>query len=522
MENDFLNFSKEPEVITAINSEKILYSNKIQKMPSFLLKTERNIVITESAIYTFQNKKLKKTLKYDDIKALTFSSLSNELIIHRKEQYDFYYLCTDKIKLICAIIKAYEKNMKTPIVLCEIKEKSLKSYATSKKEKKKDANMSRMDKNKIIDTQTFLIDHEQKKILSRAQIVINSNTNNIFNLDLDNEDSNNGITKENFFDVIFYKGNDDISENDLDFINIIGKGKNSKIYLVKNSLNKEYYAVKSIDKNNVEEYNKNKIEKIVKNLNMDFLTNIKLCYETKNRIYFCFEFIQNENLFYHINSQNNNIDNINDINEDKIKFFSASIILALEYLHKNEIIYRNITPNNILISKEGYIKLTPFSLEQIFNIKENTDSNISKNEYTSPEAYNDKPNISSDFWNLGIIIYEMIYGIPPFFSLDKNDLKEMILNKEIKFPEKKNISENLKDLVEKLLKKNWEERLGKDGDVNEIKNHGFFKGFNFDEISNQKMESPFKPNLSEELKNNNSMELYNYEDLIKVELMNIK
>jgi len=514
MENDFLNFSKEPEVLAAINSEEILYSNKILKMNSILFKKERNLIITESAIYTFQNKKLKKTLEYKDIKALTFSSISNEFIIHRKNKYDFHYSCSDKIKLICAIIKAYDKAMQTPIVLCEIKEKSLKSYATSKKEKKKDANMSRMDKNKIIDTQTFLIDHEQKKILSKAKTIINNNTNNIFNLDLDNENNNNGISEEKFFDVIFYKGNDDISENDLDFINVIGKGTISKIYLVQNLLTKEYYAVKSMDKNDIKEYVKNKVEKIVKNLNMDLLTNIKLCFETKFRIYFCFEYIQNESLFYHINYNGS-------INEDKIKFFSASIILALEYLHKNDIIYRNITPNNILITKDGYIKLTPFSLEQIFNLKENIDINISKKEYTSPEAYNNNSNISSDFWNLGIIIYEMVYGIPPFFSLDKNELKEMILNKEIKFVENVNISENLKDLVEKLLKKNWEERLGKDGDINEIKNHDFFKGINFDEILNHKMESPFKPNFEENLKNNNSLELYNYEDLIKVELMNV-
>ena len=494
MENDFLNFSKEPEVLAAINSEEILYSNKILKMNSILFKKERNLIITESAIYTFQNKKLKKTLEYKDIKALTFSSISNEFIIHRKNKYDFHYSCSDKIKLICALIKAYEKAMQTPIVLCEIKEKSLKSYATSKKEKKKDANMSRMDKNKIIDTQTFLIDHEQKN--------------------LDNENNNNGISEEKFFDINFYQGNDDICENDLDFINVIGKGTISKIYLVQNLLTKEYYAVKSMDKNDIKEYDKNKVEKIVENLNMDFLTNIKLCFETKNRIYFCFEYIQNENLFYHIN-------NNGSINEDQIKFFSASIILALEYLHKNEIIYRNITPNNILITKDGYIKLTPFSLEQIFNLEENIDINISKNEYTSPEAYNNNSNISSDFWNLGIIMYEMMYGIPPFFSLDKNELKEMILNKEIKFVENVNISEDLKDLVEKLLKKNWEERLGKDGDINEIKNHDFFKGINFDEILNHKMESPFKPNFEENLKNNNSLELYNYEDLIKVELMNV-
>lgn len=517
MENDSLMFSKDPDIMNAINSEKLLYSNKIQKIKSFFLKAERNLVITESAIYIFNNKKLKKTLKYNDITGITFSTKSNEFILHRKNQYDFHYICSDKIKLICTIIKAYEKNMKKPIILCEAKEKSLKSYVTSKKEKKKDANMSRMDKNKIIDTQTFLFDHEQNQILTRAQTFLTNNTNNILNLNLDNGDNNNGILEENIVKMIFYKdGNDELTENDIKYIDIIGRGKLSKIFLVQNLLNKEYYAVKSIDKDDKEISTLQKVE-IVKNLNNTFLANIKLCFEISNRIYFCFEFIQNEDLFYHIN-YNTNCENIN---EEKIRFFSASIILALEYLHKNGIIYRNINPKNILITKDGYIKLTPFSLKELFHIPKNVEINISKNEYNSPESYTSKPNNSSDFWNLGIIIYEMIYGIPPFYSLDNNTLSEMITKNEIKFPENITVSENLKDLVEKLLKKNSEERLGKNGDINEIKNHDFFKEFNFDDLLNQKIESPFKPNFSDNLRNNNFNELYNYEDLIKVELMNI-
>lgn len=108
-----------------------------------------------------------------------------------------------------------------------------------------------------------------------------------------------------------------------------------------------------------------------------------------------------------------------------------------------------------------------------------------------------------------------------FYSLDENNLKEMIANNDLKFPENINIPENLKDLIEKLLKKNWEERLGKNGDINEIKNHEFFSGFNFDDLLNKKIESPYKPNLDENLRNKNYEELYNYEDLIKVDLFNV-
>ena len=529
MENDFLSFSKEAEIIKAINSEKILYSNKIQKMTSFLIKQERNFIITPQAIYIFHNKKLKKSIKYEDIKAITFSTISNEFIIHRKNEYDYHYLCPDKIKLICSIIKAYEKYIKNPIILCEINEKSLKPYATTKKEKKKDINASRMDENKIIDTQTFLIDNDNNKIISRSQTVTNnnilsnaknlrSNTININNINMDMDI----IYEENNINIIFAKNefiNDKnkFNENDIKYMKVIGRGKIGKIYLVNNILDKKYYAVKSIDKNILGEYNKDKIEKILNKLNFDFITNIMFCYETKERIYFFFEYVQNEDLFSHINFYKK-LSKEKIINEEKIKFFIASIILALEYLHKNEIIYRNITPKNILINKDGYIKLTPFSLENIFKIKNDIINKLEKSEYSSPEILNNKEeNISSDFWNLGIIIYEMIYNITPFYSLDSNNLIEVINNNEIKFPKNFEISENLKDLIEKLLKKNLEERLGFDGDFTQIKNHDFFNNFNFDDLINKKMESPYKPKFEEDLQSNTFEEKYKYEDLIKAE-----
>ena len=515
MENDFLSFSNDPEILSAIKSNYILYSNKIQKMNTFIIKPERNLVVTATSIYIFQNKKLKKILKFEDIKAITLSTMSNEFIIHRINQYDIHYLCPDKNRLICSVIRAYEKCMKTPITICEIPEKSLKPYATTKKEKKKDKNASRMDKNRIIDTQTFLIDNDPDIKLSKRSLTISQNANNIFNLKDTNNNNLNVITEEDNINIIFTKDNsiNRIDENDFKYIDIIGRGKMSKIYLVENTMSKKYYAVKSINKNKIEKYDKNHIGKILKNINNEFIINIILCFETQEKIYFYYDYIQNEDLFYYINS--NNI-NEKDINEDKIKFFIASIIIGLEHLHKNEITFRNITPKNILITKDGYIKLTPFSLEHFFKLTKK----LEKNEYTSPEVLNNEIKTSSDFWNLGIIIFEMIFGIPPFYSLDENNLIEVIRKNELKFPEKK-ISENLKDLIEKLLKKNWEERLGNDGDFNKIKNHPFFKDFNFDDLINKKMESPYKPNLKNNLKNNTFEEIYNDEDLMKFELIDL-
>ena len=522
MQDDFLNFSKEPEIVTAINSEPILYSNKIQKMNSFIIKKERNFIITSNAIYIFNNKKKKKVIKYEDIQGITLSSISNEFIIHRKKQYDIYYLCSDKNKLICSIIKAYDNKMKIPIILCEINDKSLKSYATTKKEKKRDVDASRMDKTKVIDPQAFLMDNELNWMdLLRSHSIPNNNSN--FRLsNIIDEINDNNIFGENNINIIFSKESElnNIKEENLNYKGIIGRGKFSKIYLVENTLNKKFYAIKSINKNDLEEFNIKQMKKIFENLNHNFLVEIILCYETNDIIYFLTEYMQNEDLFYHIHSYKEKEDK--NINEIEIKFYSASIILALEYLHKNGIEYRNLTPRNILINKDGYIKLTPFSLEEFFKLKKNIyENNLEKNEYSFPEALINKQNENSDIWNLGIIIYEMIYRVPPFYSFDINNLSQIIEKNELKFPTDIQISESLKNLIKKLLDKNPDKRLGNNNDFNEIKNQDFFKDFNFDELLNKKIESPYKPYFDINFKNKTFENKYSYEDLSNSELINI-
>ena len=141
-----------------------------------------------------------------------------------------------------------------------------------------------------------------------------------------------------------------------------------------------------------------------------------------------------------------------------------------------------------------------------------------KNEYTPPEIYLEL-NVNkkiSDWWNLGILIYEMIFGITPFYSDSNTKLKNMICNQELKIPDKPHISETCKDLIKRLLNKKYNERLGFNNDFEEIKNHEFFKDINFDDLSNKKLESPFRPDITdmknEEIK---KYKIFTYEDLNK-------
>ena len=90
-----------------------MYSNKISKISSFGIKQERNILITNESIYVFQNKKFKNKMKYEDIHGISFSTLSNEFIIHGEKEFDLHFMHQDKETIIYIIIKCYNKKLKS-------------------------------------------------------------------------------------------------------------------------------------------------------------------------------------------------------------------------------------------------------------------------------------------------------------------------------------------------------------------------------------------------------------------------
>lgn len=515
-EVDYLMLHNDKEILTVIGQEIIKYSNKILKVsPSFSIRHERTLIITNGSIYIFQNKKCKRKMKYEDIIGITYSTFSNDFIIHGKTDYDIQLSHPDKIIIIYIMLKYYEQAIKKPLILCEDdeKKKKLSAYLTSKKDKKKDINYTRMDESKAIDTQTFLIDNEPSELNKRSNtIAFGGKINNIIKEVI--EEYPTQINTE-----IIFTNDEKLKELDLDDFNlmkIIGRGNISKIYLAQHKKNKEYYALKTIPIKSIEDYSSQKTKlNTIKNINHPFLIDIKFCFETNERLYIGVPYIQGEELSYHIKANKN-------FNEEKVKFYAGAILLALDYLHKNEIIHRNFIPSNIIIDKDGYIKMTPFHIEKIMKIKNQILSKIEKNEYTSPECLSDKNEQDTqdvkggDWWALGVVIFEMIYSVPPFYTDDTNKFEEFIKKTELKFPKNPTISENAKDLIKKLLNKKKDERLGYNNGFEDIKKHAFFKGFNFDDLLNKKMDSPYKPIIGDILKDNKKIEIkYTYEDLIK-------
>ena len=200
------------------------------------------------------------------------------------------------------------------------------------------------------------------------------------------------------------------------------------------------------------------------------------------------------------------------LTEDEAKFYTAELILAIENIHKLDCIHRDIKPDNVLIDKTGHIKLSDFGLAKvspkIFEINYNNNENIDfkpethqKNYscvgtayYVAPEVLKKKgygPEV--DWWSVGVIFFEMLFGYAPFHSKETNQVCHKVLNwqKYLVIPSKIKISKEAEDLIWKLIN-NSNQRLGIGG-AEEIKKHPFFKDVDWDNIRNTK--APFIPRL---------------------------
>ena len=161
-----------------------------------------------------------------------------------------------------------------------------------------------------------------------------------------------------------------------------------------------------------------------------------------------------------------------------------------------------------------------FKISRLFELKNGSLTAKESSEYLAPEIINRndcKPVV--DWWTYGIIIFELLFGVPPFFNERYNITRELIIKYEVKFPKISNVSNSAKDLIKKLLNKNPSNRLGYSQGFKEIKKHEFFKGFNFDNLINKKIEAKYKPINIDIIKNKEPDIEVSYDDLIKSKIL---
>ena len=264
--------------------------------------------------------------------------------------------------------------------------------------------------------------------------------------------------------------------------------------LVRHKRDNAVYAMKMLRKEHVVKRNQvehTKTERnVLETVSHPFIVNMIYAFQTPKKLYFILEYCPGGELFFHLSRASR-------FSEGRCRFYAQEILLAIEYLHAHDIVYRDLKPENVLLDAEGHVKLTDFGLS-----KEGISDNSSAKsicgtpEYLAPEILERHGHGKAvDWYSLGALIYEMLTGLPPYYTKDREKLFERIRKAELQFPSY--VSTTARSLLEGLLCKDPSRRLGSGpGDSEEVKTHPFFLGTDWISVYDRQSVPPFKPNVT--------------------------
>ena len=289
-----------------------------------------------------------------------------------------------------------------------------------------------------------------------------------------------------------------LTYNDFQPIKLLGRGSFGEVILVRLKSTKKVYAMKILDKKILKmkkQQNHTKTERdLMVKINSPFIVNIKSAFQDDTNLYLVSEFMQGGDMFFHMHDGQ-----IVIFSHDKTRFYILELVLALESLHKNNMVYRDLKPENILLDSKGHVKLTDFGLSKILEDEDDKAFTLCGTpQYLAPEVLLKKGyDKMVDWWSLGCVMYEMLMGRLPF-AIKRGMINLKIYEKKIDFPRK--ISNEARDLIEKFLVVNPTERLGYGPNgTDDIKNHPFFNGVDWDLAIQKKYKPPFIPKLKNDV-----------------------
>lgn len=273
-----------------------------------------------------------------------------------------------------------------------------------------------------------------------------------------------------------------------DRVKTLGTGSFGRVMLVQHKTSKQFHAMKILDKQKIVklkqvEHTLNE-KKILQSTSFPFIVQLDYSFKDNSNLYMVLEFVTGGEMFSHLRQAGK-------FSEPHSQFYASQIALVLEYLHHMDVMYRDLKPENLLIDIQGYIKVTDFGFAK--KVKGRTWTLCGTPEYLAPEIILSKGyNKAVDWWALGVLIYEMSAGYPPFFADQPIQIYEKIVSGKVRFPS--HFGTDLKDLLKNLLQVDITNRFGnlKNG-ANDIKNHKWFSSTNWIAIYQKKVEAPFVP-----------------------------
>ncbi|XP_031572555.1 ribosomal protein S6 kinase-related protein-like [Actinia tenebrosa] len=285
-------------------------------------------------------------------------------------------------------------------------------------------------------------------------------------------------------EVVFwpeYESKPPVRFTDFELVANIGKGAFGHVLQVRKRNTGEVFAMKILNKAEIIKENaiqqcKDEVNIQTKIKNFPFLVKTWHTWQTKHNLFIVSDFVDGSDLFTLWIQEKT-------LKEDLVRQYIAELALTLDFLHKCGVVYRDLKLENVLLDKQGHIKIIDFGLSKLMNTEDMSNTICGTLQYMAPETLRgEKYNYLVDWWALGIVMYVLLVGKYPYaVSKDHQSQSKVVQLAEFEFPE--NLSSEAVDLMTQLLQKKPKNRLHS---LESLQRHSFFKKFSFDDVLNKK------------------------------------
>nr|XP_057906396.1 serine/threonine-protein kinase N1-like isoform X2 [Doryrhamphus excisus] len=283
---------------------------------------------------------------------------------------------------------------------------------------------------------------------------------------------------------------------DFKLIAVLGRGHFGKVLLSEYKDTGSLYAIKALKKGDI--VTRDEVESLmcekrifetVNSSHHPFLVNLFACFQTPEHVCFVMEYTAGGDLMMHIHAD--------VFSEPRAVFYSACVVMGLQFLHEHKIVYRDLKLDNLLLDRDGFVKIADFGLcKEGMGYGDRTSTFCGTPEFLAPEVLTDTSYTRAvDWWGLGVLVYEMLVGESPFPGDDEEEVFDSIVNDEVRYP--RFLSTEAIGIMRRLLRRNPERRLGSgEKDAEDVKKQPFFRGMDWDALLQRKVSPPFVPTIA--------------------------
>lgn len=449
-------------------SENILYIRKVNKINKRSRHQERVFIITDRALYNVKPdnfSKCKRRIELNQIACVISSKSSYEFVVHVPSEKDYRVTCIYKKELMNVLkhvmLRIYDRSLLVVVIDAPELRKEVISVET-------ESSMVRQ-----------VFGHLANEKAMREPTVE----------ERDEQD-------ETTIDMLSKPHEDKVGMSDFVLLKLLGKGAFGKVVKVQKTSDGKVYAMKIIRKAVV--YRQQKVEStiaervILSAFENPFIMTLKYAFQSASKLYLVMDYYPGGELFEHLKYQKR-------FSEEQARFIIAELAMAIGHLHSLNFIYRDLKPENVLMAADGHVCLTDFGLSKELDpatLESNTFCGTP--DYIGPEILLSLPYTAAvDWWSLGIMTYELIIGITPFYSPNLNEMYRKIKMAKPKFPGW--VSPECKDFITQLLEKDPADRLGSQGDdVGGLIHHPWFASIDFGKLLNKELQPPYNPEFMDD------------------------